>query len=264
MRVLLLGPTGNLGLRMIPALIAHGHQLTVFVRNPSKLHSLVSTELLALIHAIAVGDATDIAALKKAIIDNDIESIICVAGNQVLPWKDYSLPKIAKAISGAALAVGKERGTPMRIWVTSGILIMKIPGEEFTMMDYLPRIATAQHEATRANTEMIPTADLQWSIFAASGMTGRNPSQGLFQPLEAPQPHDLLARATVLPVWRRSWPQKIPFIGMIIHMVILAYVDYHTEYEDVADFLAEDLEVGDGKWVGKKVVLVKMVIKKDV
>ncbi|KAL2069835.1 hypothetical protein VTL71DRAFT_14514 [Oculimacula yallundae] len=262
MRVLLLGPTGNLGLRMIPALIVHGHQLTVFVRNPSKLRSLVSSELLDLIHAVVVGDATDASALEKTLVDHDIEGIIDVAGNQVLPWKEYILPKIAKAISDAALTVGKARGRPLRIWVTSGLFILKVPGTNMAISDYFPRLATAQHDATRAVVESIPTADLKWSLIAVSGMVARDPKQGLFQVLEAPQSHHFLASATIAPVWRTSWVQCIPVLGMIIHGIAMAWWDYRTKYEDMADFLAEDLAVGGGKWVGKKVGVVN-ISKKD-
>jgi uncharacterized protein YbjT (DUF2867 family) len=37
MRVLLLGGTGNLALRCIPALLANRHIVTLYVRNLSKL-----------------------------------------------------------------------------------------------------------------------------------------------------------------------------------------------------------------------------------
>ena len=135
MRVLLLGGTGNLGRRCIPALIAHGHILTVYVRNPSKLRSLISTELLDRIDAVVEGDATDVATLKQAITDHNIEAILDVAGNQVLPWHEYELSKIAKAIADAAVAVGKERGKPLRIWVTSALGIMKIPDKDYLLED---------------------------------------------------------------------------------------------------------------------------------
>ncbi|KAK0103624.1 hypothetical protein ONS95_005636 [Cadophora gregata] len=157
MRVLLLGGTGRLGLRCTPALIAHGHILTVYVRNPSKLRSLISIELLDRINAIVEGDATDVAALKKAIIDHKIEGIVDVAGNQVLPWHEYTLSKIAKAIADAAVEVGKERGRPLRIWVTSALGIMKIPGKDCLLEDYVPKLAIAQHDATHDVIEAIPT-----------------------------------------------------------------------------------------------------------
>lgn len=86
MRVLLLGATGNLGLRVIPALINHDHTVVLYVRNISKLQSLVSASLLELVHAIVEGDATDSEGIRRALVEHDIEGIINVAGNQVLPW----------------------------------------------------------------------------------------------------------------------------------------------------------------------------------
>ena len=127
MRVVLLGGTGNLGLRCIPALLAHRHIVTLYVRNPSKLQLLVSPSVLEKT-AIVVGDATDAVGLKKAILDHDIEAIVDVAGNQVLPWQEFLLPKIAKAVMDAAVAVGRERGVPLRAWLVSGMNILQYPG----------------------------------------------------------------------------------------------------------------------------------------
>lgn len=83
------------------------------------------------------GDATDAEGIKKAIREHDIEGIIDVAGNQVLPWKEYVLPKIAKAVSDAAVAIGKERGEkPLRVWVAGGIGCMDYPGSGgYVLMD---------------------------------------------------------------------------------------------------------------------------------
>ena len=114
MRVLLLGATGNLGNRCLPALVAHEHVVTVFVRNSSKLRAMMSPALLAEANAIVEGDATDSAALEKAILDHDIEGIIDVAGNIVPPWKEFLLPKIASTMRDAAIAVRKQRGKPLR------------------------------------------------------------------------------------------------------------------------------------------------------
>jgi uncharacterized protein YbjT (DUF2867 family) len=135
MRVLLLGATGNLGSRCVPALLAHNHILTIYVRNTHKLRSMHSPALLERVNAIVEGDATDYVALAQAIREHGIEAIIDVAGNQVLPWKEYLLPKIATAVSKAAVTVGKERGVPLRVWVTSGIGIMRYPGTSYLLQD---------------------------------------------------------------------------------------------------------------------------------
>ena len=58
--------------------------MTVYVRNPSKLSLLVSSSVIESLK-IVIGDVTDSAGIKKAILDHDIEAIVNVAGNQVLP-----------------------------------------------------------------------------------------------------------------------------------------------------------------------------------
>jgi hypothetical protein len=128
MKVLLLGCTGNLGLRCIPALLAYNHTVTLYVRNTAKLRSLVSPAVLEKVAAIVVGDATNSADIKKAIKEHDIEGVVNVAGNQVPPWQEFLLPKIAKAVSDAAVAVGKERGASLRGWLVSGMNILLYPG----------------------------------------------------------------------------------------------------------------------------------------
>ena len=134
MRVILFGGTGNLGSRAIPALLAHKHTVIVYVRSPSKLQSLVSATLISQV-IVVQGDATVVEDVKKAIIDYNCDAIVDVAGNQVLPWHEFQLPKIAKAVSDAAVAVEQERGKPLRAWFIGGLGLLKYPGTEYLIQD---------------------------------------------------------------------------------------------------------------------------------
>ena len=91
--------------------------------------------LIDQLESVVVGDATDPEGIAKALRDHNIEGIIDVAGNQVLPWKEFLLPKIAKAVTEAAIIVGKERGTPLRAWVTTAIGRLKMPDTEYIVQD---------------------------------------------------------------------------------------------------------------------------------
>jgi putative NADH-flavin reductase len=135
MRVLLLGATGNLGSRCLPALLAHHHAVTVIVRNVPKLRSMMSPALLEKVNAIVEGDVTDSTLLKTTLLEHDIEGIIDVAGNQVKPWDEFLLPKIASAVRDAAVSVGKQRGKPLRAWITSGFGILEYPGTGYLFQD---------------------------------------------------------------------------------------------------------------------------------
>lgn len=115
------------------ALLAHHHILTVYVRNEAKLKSMFTPRLLDQLEAVVIGDALDSEHIKKAIRDHNIEAIVTVAGNQVLPWKELLLPKLAKTITEAAIAVGKERGKPLRAWICGGMGLLRIPGTKYDM-----------------------------------------------------------------------------------------------------------------------------------
>jgi hypothetical protein len=212
-----------------------------------------------------VGDAKDKEGIKVALREHDIEAVIDVAGNMVWPWQEYSLPSIAKAVSSAAIEVGQERGRPLRAWITSGIAIMDCPraAEGVLIQDYFPKVAMAQHNATRLVIQSIPTTELRWSLLAISTMRPVNAKQGMFEPLDGLRRHKFLVRADELPDWRASWLSRVPVVGWHLDILVAALVRYATVYEDVADFLAEDLESGgDGgegsAFVGKKVALKEM------
>lgn len=128
MKILLLGSTGNLGTRCLPSLIAHNHDIVLLVRHPSKLPLLFHPSLLARVSAIVTGDATDAQILEKTMLEHGIEGVVNVAGNQVLPWREQVLPRIARAVTDAARTAGRRRGRVLRAWLVSGFNVLEYPG----------------------------------------------------------------------------------------------------------------------------------------
>jgi nucleoside-diphosphate-sugar epimerase len=128
MRVLLLGATGNLGLRLIPSLLSHSHSVIAYVRSPDKLQLLLPANLHEQITVIQ-GDATDPQAIKSAIIDNKCEGVVSTAGVAALaPWASSDLPEIFRAVVEAAREAGSERETPLRVWMMGGQGVLQYPG----------------------------------------------------------------------------------------------------------------------------------------
>lgn len=114
-----------------------------------------------------------------------------------------------------------------------------------------PRIGMAQHDATRRVIEPIPISSLRWSLLAITQMHPADRKN-----VTTPRSHNLVASAGTPPDWPvHTWLEKIPLIGWHLNLLFVASVTYATVYEEVADFLAEDLEVGGEEWVGKKVAL---------
>jgi hypothetical protein len=128
MRVLLLGATGNLGLRLIPALLTHNHTVIAYVRSPSKLQSLLPASIHENI-AVIQGDATDSHAIKQAILENKCSAVVNTAGVAALaPWATSDLPEIFRTIVGAVSEAGAEIGSPLRAWVLGGQGVLFYPG----------------------------------------------------------------------------------------------------------------------------------------
>lgn len=130
MRVLLLGATGNLGSRLIPALLTHGHSVVAYVRSASKLESLIPATVYEQV-TIVQGNATESQAIEKAIIDHKCEGVVSTAGVAALaPWAKSDLPVIFRAVLDAVREVGVERKSPLRVWFLGGQGVLYYPGTQ--------------------------------------------------------------------------------------------------------------------------------------
>lgn len=130
MPVLLLGATGNLGSRLLPALLAHRQKVVVYVRNEQKLRELIPSAILSLVTVIN-GDATDSNSIKNALIEYECDSLISSAGkSSVLPWSEPQMQEIIKAVATGAVDASKELSRPIRAWILGGMSILDFPGME--------------------------------------------------------------------------------------------------------------------------------------
>jgi uncharacterized protein YbjT (DUF2867 family) len=130
MKVLLIGATGNLGIRLIPALLTHGHNVVAFVRSSSKLESLLPESINRQI-AVVQGSATDSIAIEKAILDHNCEGVVNTAGSAaLLPWRHTDLPVIVHAVVDAVQQAESKRGKPLRAWFLGGQGVLNYPGTQ--------------------------------------------------------------------------------------------------------------------------------------
>lgn len=248
MRVLLLGATGNVGSRLLPALKAHGHQVVLFVRSPTKL----SKEASARAAAVVQGSATDRDAIKTAIISNDCDAVINAAGLAPMLGRSGDLPTIFAAVMQATIEAGERRGRPLRCWFMSGFGIMDAPSKKKHMMiDYVP-IFTIH----RKNWDLIKNVEpskLSWSLFCANQM---NPRSEVIDYSEraGTGAEDLVAGADFPPAWSKTL-QWVPLVGTYLN-ILAQMQNYFTPLEDVADFIAKDLDSGlESELAGKRVAV---------
>lgn len=128
MRVLLLGATGNLGSRLLPALQAHSHDVVVFVRSEAKLKQLVPSSIISKT-TIATGNASDFRAVREALVSNRCDALVNSAGlAAIFPWQDPRMQGIIQSVTTAAIEASKEMGRPIRAWFLGGMTALDYPG----------------------------------------------------------------------------------------------------------------------------------------
>jgi nucleoside-diphosphate-sugar epimerase len=134
MKVLLLGATGRVGSRLIPALLAHQHQVVAYVRSASKVPTSVASQLSAVVE----GPGTDSESIKATILKENCDAVINAAGLAAMTsWhKPSQLPEIFAAVVKAAVEAGKERGgPPLRCWLMSGFGTLDSPNKPYLLLD---------------------------------------------------------------------------------------------------------------------------------
>jgi nucleoside-diphosphate-sugar epimerase len=119
-----------LGIRLVAALLTHGHSVAAFVRSSNKLESLLPTSAYRQI-TVVEGDAKDSVAIKRAILDADCDAVVNTAGLAALPpWGKSELPAIFRAVLAAVREAGVHRKKPLRAWFLAGLGVLYYPGSE--------------------------------------------------------------------------------------------------------------------------------------
>ena len=135
MKVLLIGATGNVGLRLVPALLTHGHNVSVYIRSAKKLESLLPQTTYQQL-SIVEGNATDSTAIKEAILNGQCEAVVNSAGvAAAAPWGKSNLPEIFSAILNAVREAGTELKKPLRVWFLGGMGVLQYPGAKSIISD---------------------------------------------------------------------------------------------------------------------------------
>ncbi|KAI5239197.1 NAD(P)-binding protein [Aureobasidium subglaciale] len=244
MKVLLIGATGNLGLRLVAALLTHGHTVVAYVRSSNKLESLLPATVFSEV-TVVEGDATDTALISRAILKNDCDAVVNTAGVAAMaPWKRSNLPEIFSAVLEGVKLAGLERGESLRVWFLGGLGVLHFPGTQTMLSNYVPIFL--EHRQNIERLRALPPGSVNWSLLCPSTMTSEN--------LEISMPvtsmyGKLTANATTPPLWTDSWLKYIPFLGRII-LAAMNAPRYDTTLEQNAEFIASDLEDQDSRWSG--------------
>ncbi|EED15156.1 hypothetical protein TSTA_046100 [Talaromyces stipitatus ATCC 10500] len=247
MKVLLLGVTGNVGSRLLPALIAHKHQIVGYVRSPNKLSAQVKSNL----DSIVVGSATDSAAIKAAILIHNCDAVVNAAGVAAkTPFHSAGdFPAIFAAVVKAATEAGRERKAPIRCWLMSGFGILDHPKKPHLFVDYIPLFPT--HKPNYQLIKSYAADDLAWSLFCANELIPKYDTPQYPAPADC-SANNLVVQADSPPAWSNKFC-KIPLIGGYLNVMAQAQ-EYFAVLENIVDMIAADLEKGlNSEYVGKRV-----------
>lgn len=255
MKVLLLGITGNVGSRLAPALIAHGHSVVAYVRHASR--SKINPVLAAQLTAVVEGEGTDSEAIKNAVLDHSCYAAVNCAGVAALSsWnKPSELPAIFAAVTKGVVDARRSRGKsslPIRVWMLSGMGILDYPANpKKLIVDLLP--VYPEHRGNWELIKKVDPDDMKWSLLCATEMPPKH------EPAMTSAPDDcrgnMVAGSDTLVAFRKTWVSEVPLIGGFLSVVVQAS-DYMASVEDCVDWVAEDLEKGlESEYVGKRVCL---------
>ncbi|KAI7673191.1 hypothetical protein KC322_g15787, partial [Hortaea werneckii] len=163
MKVLLLGATGNLGSRLVPALLTHGLSVTCFVRSAGKLRGLLPPTVHDQI-TIIEGDAKTSAVIKRAVLESECDAVVNAAGvAAAAPWGKTDLPEIFKAVLQGIQEACVERQRPIRVWFVAGMGVLNYPGTEKMISSYIP-LYVAYRQNLRLLKNLPPSTFIDWSI----------------------------------------------------------------------------------------------------
>ncbi|KAJ4293352.1 hypothetical protein N0V90_008634 [Kalmusia sp. IMI 367209] len=250
MKVLLIGATGNIGIRLVPALLTHDHTVVAYVRSANKLESLLPESVYRRI-TVVEGNATDSAAIKAAILQNNCEAVVNSAGVAALaPWGKSNLPEIFRAVLNGVREAGSERKKPLRTWFLGGLGVLYFPGSQKMLSSYVPIFLA--HRQNIQLLQSLPPNTVDWSMLCPSTMT---PESSDFSVPTKSAHARLTGNGPTPPLWQDSWLKHIPLIGKTIVCAMNAS-RYDTTLEQSADFIASDLETYESRWSGLQVGII--------
>ena len=160
MRLVIFGPTGGTGRRLVERAIAEGHEVTAFVRNPSKMNARHRRL------RVVVGDAFDPGKVREVVAGN--EAVISVLGsrqpgNPLRPLgpgdQDGPVSVGAANIVAAMKEHGLRRFVCQTAWgwgrASAGAFFMKV---------LVPPLLRDEYAEKEAQEKLVRESELEWII----------------------------------------------------------------------------------------------------
>ena len=167
MKFTIFGATGNTGLELVKQALEKGHQVTAFVRDPSRF-SIKHDQL-----NIFTGDVFDLASVAEAVQGQD--AIVCALGSSELKKTTVRAEGTANIIQAM-----KEHGIQRLLVVTA-----MGTGESWNTLSMVNKLFYAtllksSREDHEAQETAVKQSELDWTIIRPSGLTDE-PRTGVYE-----------------------------------------------------------------------------------
>lgn len=222
-KVIVIGAAGNLGRRLVSRGIAHGHEVTAFVRSANSLTAQIGARSATAIRVME-GDVLDGRSLALAVRGHDIA--INAAGNV------FDGDAFTALFRSVVAAVTRELPAPKRFWALAGAAALTLPhyngigvGLPGVPKSYVP------HEK---NWKALEASDLDWSLMCPGPMVAAPAGQIR---------SDLRVSIDVVPYEVPGWARWAPRIALSLLMKA-KLPELIVSYEDVADIIMSNLSPG--------------------
>ena len=152
-KIFLLGATGNSGRRILRLALQRAHEVTAFVRDETKLQSLVDRPIPPNLH-VSIGDISNSADIARVMVGHDVA--INAAGTVT---EGSTFTQLVQTVVDSAIRSLGEGG---RLWQFGSASVLNVPGTHIMAVD-LPKVPKV-YEAHRTNLDALRSRPLDWSM----------------------------------------------------------------------------------------------------
>lgn len=158
MKLIVFGATGKTGMEVVRQALAEGHEVTAFVRDPSKM-SLTDERL-----RLAAGDALDLGAVTSAVMGHD--AVVCSLGSNSLGKSDIRSAGTDNIIKGMDASQVTRLIAVTAMGVAESWPTLSFAAKAF--FSTVLRNVRIDHEEQEA---LIRASKVAWTIVRPSGLT---------------------------------------------------------------------------------------------
>src|SRR5215469_6056278 len=230
-KIFLLGATGNSGRRILRLVLQRAHEVTAFVRDETKLLSLVDKPIPPNLH-VSIGDISKSADIARVMVGHDVA--INAAGHVT---EGSTFIQLVQTVVDSTIASLGEGG---RLWQFGGAAVLDVPGTHMMAVD-LPKVPKV-YEAHRTNLNALRKTPLDWSMLCPGPMIASEngkPTRDLRLSVD-------------------EWPMARPAYTYVLPRLALAFAfkqkvpELTISYEDAAEVILDNLST-NGRFFRRRV-----------